>query len=130
MVLCPGILDDNICLHPSNCESTIQYGTRLLGSPIGSDDFIKNFLNDFISQELPSEFARLNSLTSLQSIWTYFYYIVNNKITHLLRTITPTLTQQLISSFQQIQLQFIYKICDIQQYESTFSPSALFYDQL
>jgi hypothetical protein len=111
MNLCPGIKPHNIILHPSNDPTTSEevYGVKLLGCPVGSPAFIRRYLCKIATNDLPKEFLRLRCLSRYQSLWCFLHFVVNNKITHLLRVVPPTLTDEFISMFQDIQLDFVSK---------------------
>jgi hypothetical protein len=110
-LLCPGIPMTNIKIHPDNLpSSSSSYGFVVLGTPVGTDEFVTDYLTKFVSSSLASDLNRLDKVTQLHSLWTYFSYVINQKITHLLRAIPPRLTASLITSFELIQLQLFNRV--------------------
>jgi hypothetical protein len=110
-LLCPGIPTTNIKIHPDNLPSSSSlYGFVVLGTPVGTDEFVISYLANFVSSTLVSDINRLDKVTQLHSLWTYFSYVVNQKITHLLRAIPPRLTASLVKSFELIQLKLFNRV--------------------
>ena len=114
--LCQGISQSNILSHPLDDPSSSDetYGLEILGTPVGSQAFVTKYLDRFINISLAKELARLDQVTHLQSLWCFVHYVVNSKITHLLRTVAPTLTQLLISGFTSLQMKLTQRVFNIQ----------------
>jgi hypothetical protein len=119
--ICPGIIPSNIILHPDDDPDSLPeaYGLEILGSPVGSDAFVQYYLYNITSNSLPQELARLDTVKHLQSLWCFIHYIVKAKITHLLRTIPPSLTQSFVSNFMVIQMDLTRRVFNIEVTSST-----------
>jgi len=94
---------DSIIIHPSNLpSSTPLYGVIAVGSPVGTDTFIKNFLDSKI-QKLSSEADSIISLPDPQSKHLILKYSFSQKINFLLRTTSPTLNKSFVSKFSVLK---------------------------
>jgi hypothetical protein len=60
-----------------------------------------------------SELSRLDQVEHHQSLWCYIHYVVNSKITHLLRTIAPTNVKEFINDFMQEQVRLTQRVFNI-----------------
>jgi hypothetical protein len=90
---------DKVHIHPINGGYSQFYGINLLGSPIGCDDFIVNFLQCKIAS-LSIECEKLIALENSQVKFLLLHYCFSKKIQHLLRTVDPKLTiEHLVSPF-------------------------------
>ena len=118
--LCPGILDSNIVTNPEDDQSypADAYGLEILGSPVGSPAFVRNYLRLYVTNTLRQEMSRLDKVTHLQTLWCYIHYVVNSKITHLLRTIPPAYTDEFIRDFRDLQIQLTQRAFDIPHADS------------
>jgi hypothetical protein len=82
--------EDNIISTDANSKDTANdnYGMEILGTPFGSNLYIQEWINDKrIKIILQNEI--ITKLQDPQIQWLYIYYIIQNKMTHLLRTIPP-----------------------------------------
>ena len=74
------------------------YGAKVLGSYIGSNEYIKSNLISK-AEKLDSEASMLIEYPDLQQRFQLFRWCFNEKINYLLRTIPPKLTEELTSNF-------------------------------
>ena len=98
------LTEANVLIHPQNDPSFSEslYGAVLLGSPVGSDAFCINFLNETLSK-LKDEAQKLMELNDSQSAFLLLKKCFSNKIQHLLRTTPPRLTiSHLIDPFNAL----------------------------
>ena len=108
--------DKCIKIHPLNgttediCSALDKsYGVRILGAPVGSDIFIKDWLAIFILK-LKKEAKQLQSeVSSLQVQWSLIYYCLRNKVNHLFRVIPPRLSRPFASAFDDFLLSVMNK---------------------
>jgi hypothetical protein len=113
--LCPGILPANIVTHPEDDQSFPDhaYGLEILGTPVGSAAYVQNHFHQYMATTLRQELSRLDQVSNLQTLWCYIHYVVNSKITHLLRTIPPAYTTELVQDFMRLQMQLTQRVFDI-----------------
>ena len=99
-------LSSNIMIHPDNAddksdpEARRSYGTRVLGTPVGSDEFIINWLNDFMIK-FSEDVSRVTKFPNKQCQWLFLYNVLKNKVTHLLRSISPKLSRHIIPKYNK-----------------------------
>ena len=92
----------NVIIHPDNDPSTLNsYGTRLLGCPVGSVDFHREWL---IKQynTLVDDCQLVVDIPDAQLQWCFFHYILSRKINHILRCVNPRLLFDYISQVDQL----------------------------
>jgi len=103
----------------STANNATEQGIVVLGTPIGSDVFMSNWINSKIA-ELQTLNDIILKFPNLQAVWLYLYYIINNKLTYLFRTIHPRYIKQYYNDLKSIILTTINKItgCNLttQQY--------------
>ena len=112
----------NILLHPDNNPSTcdfsygLQYsdnsGLKILGSAIGSPEYIKQVLVTKI-QQVQSEIDKVYKVPDIQTAWCFIFYVIRNKITYLLRTIHPDYTEDFCKQFDIILRNAVENIFDV-----------------
>jgi len=66
-----------------------ESGFRLLGSPVGSPEFILNWLVQYIEDEIIPTAKRINDILDPQIQFSFILYILQNKMNHLFRTVNP-----------------------------------------
>jgi hypothetical protein len=94
-----GLNVDKVHLHPDNGGDIHSYGIILLGSPLGSQEFIKGFLTKMISGLQPEK-ERLKTYRPIQAKFRLFTACFSKKVDHILRTVDPALTiEYLITPF-------------------------------
>ena len=97
-----GFSPDIIKLHPDDGGVPESYGAQVLGAPIGTDAFIKQFLTGKLA-ELYSASQNLQNYPDLQGRYLMFRYCFSAKPVYLLRTIRPDLTQDFAVGFEALQ---------------------------
>ena len=82
---------NTVLIHPVNsnsASSSVEYGTRLLGGPVGSKDFCNKWLTEHITSL--EESARLiTDIPHTQLQWCLFYHVMCKKFNHILRYTAP-----------------------------------------
>ena len=117
-----GLLPSNIIKHfnyyatPNDDfvlnEAKSKYGILLLGSPIGSDEFITSWLHGKISA-LTNESSSLSDFRGgLHRQYTLLSHCFSKKINHLLRTVPTHLIRDFASNFDALLLTIFNKISD------------------
>jgi hypothetical protein len=114
-----GFEDCNIFTHPENMilldspDSRDTFGLVVLGTPVGTEEFIKSSLKEKLSKIE-------NDLSSLLSFnggshrkFTLLQQSFSKKINHLLRTINPHITHEFTSSFDDLILNSLNEICNL-----------------
>ena len=101
--------DKCIRIHPDNAPTDeirhdldIKYGMRVLGSPIGSDNFIKNWLYVAFLKLTKEASILQSSITTLHTQWSLIYYCLRNKVNHLFRTVPPRLTKEFCNNTDKL----------------------------
>jgi hypothetical protein len=91
-----GLLSSNVLVHPSDYllvpelrQSSIGYGKRILGIPVGSDEYRSQCLSDIIAK-LRQEFERVAELDDPQLEMCFLRVIMRTKVVHLLRGLYPS----------------------------------------
>ena len=82
----------NVKLHPKNAEmdaeaimfAKLKYGARVLGCPVGSEEYKKGFYEDALAK-LSSELDRLDRLQNNQAKLMLLRSVVSAKFTHFVR---------------------------------------------
>ena len=103
-----GLLPANISQHPDSNEFIPRdtYGSSILGSPIGTPEFIKKFLQEYVTK-LENESQFLCDLPDKQAAYLLLKNCFSAKINHLLRTVPPEFTEPyLVQPFNEL----LYKI--------------------
>jgi len=101
---------DSIIIHPFNRqENTAIYGTVAVGTPVGTDAFIKNFMQSKL-EKLTTEVDNITKIPDPQAKHLILKYSFSQKITFLLRTTSPSLTKPLISKFTDLKRQIFTSI--------------------
>jgi hypothetical protein len=107
----PGIIKINPvdiqCSSSENPRST--YGTKVLGSFIGDDEYITSQLLQFV-HELENIGNELVSYPDLQGRFLLFCHSFAKKHIYLLRTISPSLVKDFISNVERIHKRILSSI--------------------
>jgi hypothetical protein len=84
-----------IRIHPENASSDQDsnqlakaYGIKILGTPIGSPEYISDWLDVKLLSVQKEAGVLLKSISSIQVQWSLIYYCLRNKVNHLFRTIS------------------------------------------
>lgn len=127
-------LDSNIMTHPTNLSSRTSpeekslYGTRVLGSPIGSDEYILSWLNNYMIK-LSEDISRVAKFPNKQCQWLFLYNVIRNKVTHLLRSVKPVLTSHILNKFNREIRSVFEKILDTKCSDATWIQVTLPFDE-
>ena len=89
---------DQILVHPDNGGDPLLYGTKYLGVPIGSDEFIRNHLAGHLAK-YEQEAEMLMKVEKPQQRWIFLYYCFARKPTFILRHILPSLCTAFCDGF-------------------------------
>jgi len=120
------LLPDSLChIHYSNnreylCQesslsATAKYGTKLLGTPIGSESFIRNWLKDKLA-EVEKEILSYRKLKSYQQQWLALIYSFKGKFNYLYRTVNFKIMKDYAQDFGTLMsnnIGFIINISNI-----------------
>ena len=117
-----GINPAIIRMHPDDCamdpdlaisplDAAEAYGAKVLGSYIGSDEFISAKLN-IVLEKLTVEAAKLVQYDDLQQRFLFFRYCFCQKINHNLRTIPPRLTLSFVRGFDDLKKTILCSLID------------------
>ena len=99
---CIKIHPDNV---PSECDklpASKSYGAKILGVPVGSNDFINDWLTVKILELKREAEQLLKSVTSVQVQWNLIYYCLRNKVNHVFRVLPPRLTTVFVGKFESL----------------------------
>ena len=117
-----GINPAIIRMHPDDCamdpdlaisplDAAEAYGAKVLGSYIGSDEFISAKL-EFELEKLSDEAAKLVLYDDLQQRYLFFRFCFCQKINHNLRTIPPRLTLPFVRGFDDLKKTILCSLID------------------
>ncbi len=103
--------DALVALPPKYADSTFEqctksYGVKVLGSFLGTDQYINSKLNSVVS-EWTEAADRLVELPMVQHRMLLFRYCFNPRPIHLLRTLPRNLSRDMVVQFQQLQLKVL-----------------------
>jgi hypothetical protein len=111
-------------LH-SMIEAKQQYGAKVVGSRVGTDEYILHHLQEKAT-ELKIESDKLIECDDIQQRYLFLRWCYGSKINHILRTTYPSLTQDLATSFDNSKKKVLCSL--LQQFESIpMDPSMLYY---
>ena len=120
-----------IKIHPNDCvlattqELLLQYGAKVVGSRVGTDEYILHHLQEK-AMELKIESDKLIECDDIQQRYLFLRWCYGSKINHILRTTYPSLTQDLATSFDNSKKKVLCSL--LQQFESIpMDPSMLYY---
>jgi len=98
-----GFSETVIVIHPDNLPSSKpEYGAKILGSYIGTDEFIAINLNEVLSSWLQT-CNKLLQFPDLQGRMILLRQCFTPKIYHVLRTISPHPSNDLVRQFSNMQ---------------------------
>ncbi len=92
---------DNVCngIKVKDNQVAEEYGTMLLGTPIGSKEFIEAQLNKTMDA-LIIEFNKVKVIRNSQHLWAFLHFVLKSKLNHLFRTLPPQATKTLAKRMQ------------------------------
>ena len=95
-----GLKPENVIIHPRDLplNQTI-WGVNLLGTPIGTDDYIRNQLSDKYLKKLQEYARQYTEYHDPQGKHLMLLYCFSNMVNHLLRTIDPSLITDFIKDY-------------------------------
>jgi len=108
-----GFNPDNVHIHPDNylrqdidlCslnQLRSKFGAKILGSYIGSEEFIRNSLQSKL-EDLEKEAEKLMSCADIQQKYIFLRYCFDQKITHIMRTTDVQFTQSFFEKFDALK---------------------------
>ena len=95
-------------------------GVSVLGVPLGSDDYIKAFLEGKVRRFL-DDFPALNKLTDFKVYLNFLRFCLAPRLHYLLRAIDPALTQR---PCNMLDTNIHYNLCEVMGWDA-LDPSAL-----
>ena len=103
-------------IHPDDCHDDVdtprsEYGVKILGSYVGSDEYILNQLQNY-SDELRSVAQNLIAYPNYQSRMLLFRQSFLLKPLHLFRSIRPSLLKEFLVSFESMKKQILYSLLE------------------
>jgi hypothetical protein len=107
-----GFSPEIIKVHPDNCAVADQevarrsYGTKMLGTYIGTDEYIKFNLQAKL-EKLRAEAKLLIAFPDVQCRYVLFRHCFMAKPLHLMRTTRPDLMSEFIDGFEEIQTEIL-----------------------
>jgi hypothetical protein len=108
---------DNIKTHPDDVtddqiSAQVKYGIKLLGSFIGSDEFIKEQLIKYVEEKIVPTVEKLKGYNDTQTKFLLFKHCLLTKPLYLFRTIRPTLLTDIIPILEKMQRDVIVNILE------------------
>ena len=110
-----GMLESVIHFHPDDVDdedkqgAALEYGMKILGAYVGTDEFTKHKLVE-LSETLVETAGSLKKVTTLQSRFLLLKNCFCPKIIHVLRTTRPSLTCELIATFENLKREIFCSI--------------------
>ena len=89
-------------------------GVAVLGVPLGSDDYIANFLADKV-QRFMADFPALNKLTDFKVYLNFVRFCLAPRLHYLLRAVCPALS---VSACTTLDLTIQMNLLDVMGWES------------
>ncbi len=92
---------NNVCngIKVKGSQVMIEYGTTLLGTPIGSKEFVEAQLHKTMDA-LEEEFNKVKVIKNSQHMWAFLHFVLKSKLNHLFRTLPPQCTKTLAKRMQ------------------------------
>ena len=115
---------ENVVLNPCNDSSTpwSQYGLVVLGAPVGGIEYKHAFMEDLLTK-LTNEHGILQKVVDPQCKFLLLNHCFSKKLTYVLRTISPSITQAYVTDFNAL---IDSLLSDIMQLDADVNdPSAL-----
>ena len=107
------IPEDHIIIHPHNLPETAHlYGDIIMGIPIGSDEFCRNYIDSLI-EDMKAECQQLLLLNDYQLLFTFLRQIWPHKMTYFLRNLPPSLSRGIVTCFQECQRLMLAKVAGV-----------------
>ena len=120
---------DRVKSTPDNSsDAKLSYGTRVLGTPIGSDEFIISWLNDYMIK-FSEDVSRVTKFPNKQCQWLFLYNVLRNKVTHLLRSVNPSLSINILTKFNKEIRGVFENILDITCPDQSWAQAMLPFDE-
>jgi hypothetical protein len=114
-----GLSDQIIRVHPANRPDTAsQYGVKLLGSPVGSFEFVDNFLRTYLL-ELGEVAKELIAYPDIQGRYLMFVKCFQFKPVHLCRTLHPSVLDDFCVHLEALKLDILVSILNCQREDIT-----------
>ena len=104
-----GFHEDIIRIHPDNGGTRSKYGATILGSYIGTDEFITSEIQKS-HDSLTSEATAIKGVEDTQIQYLLLRWCFSQKITHLLRTLPLHLCNELITHFSTLKREILSNI--------------------
>lgn len=101
-------------IHPLNLQipdREEEYGCDMLGTPLGSDAYIKKKLQEKML-EMDVEFKRIPKLNNSQGEYSFVKNIMNGKATFIARAVAPVHTESLFEQFDEGKRECLAEILD------------------
>ena len=108
-------------VHPDDCPASAhEYGVKILGSYLGSDEYVKRMLASHLS-ELSQVADNLIEYPDLQGRMLLFRKCFLMKPVHLFRTMPPLLIADFIRGFDEIKMRILCSIlgCTVGELSTT-----------
>jgi len=117
---CKASYDDNTASYRALFNEMIiphkDEGFDLLGVPCGSDNYIINYLQDYLQKKFLPVVEKVRNFPDMQVQFQYLHYIILNKTNHFYRTLSPhLLSQQFIPSIEDSIKKLFCQIFEIQK---------------
>ena len=103
-----GMDESIIHIHPDDVDEDYKFGTAckygmvMLGAPVGSNEFVQLTLRAQ-ADNLEAVAECLMNVTTKQSRFLLLKYCFCPKIIHVLRTVRPSLTNELVAKFEDLK---------------------------
>jgi hypothetical protein len=107
-----GISRTQILVHPTNGGDPLLYGGRYLGVPIGSDEYVTQYMVTHL-EKYKEEVKLLIEVENPQHKWIFLYYCFARKPSFILRHILPSLTRDFCSKFDDLIKEVFESIVNI-----------------
>lgn len=96
-----GVRREKIRVHPANGGDVEEYGTEHLGVPVGSDEYIKRWLDAKLAV-YTEEVEKLMEVENPQHKWIFLYYCFARKPSYVLRHVLPSLSEAFCTGFDAL----------------------------
>lgn len=102
-----------VLIHPDNLQQqerrSEMYGIQILGTPVGSLEFVHKWLQQY-ALNLREEGQRIIKYPDSQGQWLLLYYSFQNKVTHLMRVLQPSVLREFLIVFQEMKRNIFQEI--------------------
>jgi hypothetical protein len=118
-LIAKGLSEDIIKLHPDNGGDAAEYGVKVLGSYVGTDEFMAVNLESKLVELKVEADALIRNISNYQIRNLTLRFSFSTKIIYLLRTIPPDVIEPFVVGFENLEKKILCSLLDIEPNDLT-----------